>query len=1039
MPGVCALFTAVEGAETQLIRSILERHNYSYSVHDVTKPEEAAALRKRVGAAPDARIPTPVLIVGRSTMWSATEMPQLEASGELERVIERERESRLARDEYRWGVSYLHGTNGVKRDPFVAYEWMRRSARRGDPKGQAALATLLASGEAGIIDEGEATRWYEAAAKGGCRSALLALGSLRLKQAERGPDGAKNRLIAAVHAFRKAADGGSGDAFVWLAQAEAKLNRLNEKLEGRRAAREGAAAGTLTRPANVGSKGSGGRDSRMVKRAMYAKAAVAGSAHGAFWFAHSLARGRLPPAADAVMSAEILRHVHTAACAGHEGAMFVLGCGILLGQVTALPLPQDARGVGGWRRVPGSGDDESAGGSLDPAAVQTLLEQRDAARTRRDFAVADGLFDKISSMGVSFDDAADVRVWWVGKRAAPAAGDGSVGEGERPVGVVDALEWWLRSAKGAHAPAQAAIGEALLRGVGYIQLRVTSEQDIAVGGEKKRAVRRLADAAAQLVPTGGSSPALEGAPAGAAPAGAAAAGAPAGALVPSRSRQSPKRARRRQQPAPRHQQLSAEAVGALREAVQYTQHTPRAASSLVSAGAAPPTAVALWSGGDAAGDGADAARAYELFDAATQQNEPAGMVGLAECHMYGYGGVRRESAVGIAWYALAAYRREPRAIVECEALTMAHGTGVIRRTRPIQKILLATIGVGKHLYRTAKKQYEEGRSLGDQTRLRWAAQILQWAVRRGENERERSRALVALGRLRLEGAGMRKSLDAAASLFERAAEREYAPGAVAIGRLHWEHRGDIFRAFVWFRIAQALGSSDAPIAQLAESMRPSLAARAELKAQRWLSRHTDKAPEPPVPPVPRPPSPPPPRPPPPPAASFAAVPVPVPVPAPAPFVVDLPPAPPVLTDAAVPAPSFPTDPPPVVFADGSDAEGDADGEAEGGGEDDDAYSYYYSDEEDEEQPKPGMPAAAGAAPAAVRKAGSEASYSYSYSYSDEEADGEAAGVALPAGGARGVAAVSAAAPPPIFAAGEEEEEELVELEDALYDYYSDEP
>ena len=172
MPGVCALFTAVEGAETQLIRSILERHNYSYSVHDVTKPEEAAALRKRVGAAPDARIPTPVLIVGRSTMWSATEMPQLEASGELERVIERERESRLARDEYRWGVSYLHGTNGVKRDPFVAYEWMRRSARRGDPKGQAALATLLASGEAGIIDEGEATRWYEAAAKGGCTCLL---------------------------------------------------------------------------------------------------------------------------------------------------------------------------------------------------------------------------------------------------------------------------------------------------------------------------------------------------------------------------------------------------------------------------------------------------------------------------------------------------------------------------------------------------------------------------------------------------------------------------------------------------------------------------------------------------------------------------------------------------------------------------------------------------------------------------------------------------------------------------------------------------
>lgn len=43
-------------------------------------------------------------------------------------------------------------------------------------------------------------------------------------------------------------------------------------------------------------------------------------------------------------------------------------------------------------------------------------------------------------------------------------------------------------------------------------------------------------------------------------------------------------------------------------------------------------------------------------------------------HRYGYGGVRREPAVGVAWYTLAAQRRLPRAIVECEALKMAHGT-----------------------------------------------------------------------------------------------------------------------------------------------------------------------------------------------------------------------------------------------------------------------------------------------------------------------------------------------------------------------------
>ena len=54
-------------------------------------------------------------------------------------------------------------------------------------------------------------------------------------------------------------------------------------------------------------------------------------------------------------------------------------------------------------------------------------------------------------------------------------------------------------------------------------------------------------------------------------------------------------------------------------------------------------------------------------------------------------------------------------------------------------------------------------------------------MRRGE-----TRALVALGRLKLEGAGVTPSPDAAASMFERAAEQNYAPGAVALARLHWQ-------------------------------------------------------------------------------------------------------------------------------------------------------------------------------------------------------------------------------------------------------------
>ena len=46
----------------------------------------------------------------------------------------------------------------------------------------------------------------------------------------------------------------------------------------------------------------------------------------------------------------------------------------------------------------------------------------------------------------------------------------------------------------------------------------------------------------------------------------------------------------------------------------------------------------------------DAWLAYHLFEAAAMQHEPAGMVGLAECHLYGRGGVRREPMVGVATF-----------------------------------------------------------------------------------------------------------------------------------------------------------------------------------------------------------------------------------------------------------------------------------------------------------------------------------------------------------------------------------------------------
>ena len=232
----------------------------------------------------------------------------------------------------------------------------------------------------------------------------------------------------------------------------------------------------------------------------------------------------------------------------------------------------------------------------------------------------------------------------------------------------------------------------------------------------------------------------------------------------------------------------------------------------------------------------DARLAYALFEAAAQEGEASGMVGLAECHLYGYGGVRREVGIGVAWMAIAAAKGSSHAMVEVEALTMAQGSGAIRRSRSAQRMLLATLGEGSHVYKLAKACYEEGKSSGDETRLRWSAQMLRHCVRRGE-----ARALLALGKLTLEGMGVAQSTDAAAALFERGTEKRSAACALALARLHWEKRGDVYRAYVYMRIAQSLGFEGTALSQLGEAMPPSLAARAELKAQRWLTRHTGGA------------------------------------------------------------------------------------------------------------------------------------------------------------------------------------------------------
>jgi len=148
-------------AESELIKSILERHRVKYE----TCATVDLPVRERMHRLCGADAVPPLALIGRRVVWTAPQMPELEASGELRRVIDRERRARLARDEYKWGRLYLHGDGArLRADPVVAREWLRRSASKGDPKGQCALATLLLTGRGGVTDAAEARRWFEAAA-----------------------------------------------------------------------------------------------------------------------------------------------------------------------------------------------------------------------------------------------------------------------------------------------------------------------------------------------------------------------------------------------------------------------------------------------------------------------------------------------------------------------------------------------------------------------------------------------------------------------------------------------------------------------------------------------------------------------------------------------------------------------------------------------------------------------------------------------------------------------------------------------------------
>ena len=835
-------------AESALIKSILERHGHSYVVHDVLNhPSSVEFMMRRCGTGV---LSLPLLLVGKRTVWTASDMPPLEATGELQRMLAAAKMAHRARDEYKMGLSYLSGT-GVRKDPFVAIDWLRRAANRGDAKAMAALGTLLVSGEAGVADEGEAGRWYDAAARKGNRSALLALGMLRLRQADHSPEGARNMLDHAARCFQQAVEKGVADAFVWLAHAQEKLARIDR---GAKTGGEGGGEGETSMETSA---------ARQQRRVLYAKAASSGSAHGSFWLAHSLARGRLPPHPHAIMSPEILNGLQAATAAGHAAAMFVYGCALLLGHL------------------------ENAPSRLPPPPLEEGLV---GPHGRRKAEIKAEIENRHAGEGEGKGDGIDL---------------GAV------------VRWWVASACAGHAAALSAIGQSLLNGLGSIRLGAAATLSSSAGAlavdrtDEAGTPHALAAASApaerpppsmppplpantlqllrSVVQYAEHTPRAASALAGVALASVAAAPAPTllGAApqvavsvvvsISSKARAKGKRAavgtsaKGRRAAGGAHVPTMARGSGGAHVPTMAQDH---AAATVINSAAAAVASRSSTNAADGFGEVAggnqyplaavtvagrvaaaakaaalldDEARAFHLFEAAAQQGDAAGMAGLAECFLYGRGGVRRNVDVAVAWFAIAAAKKCPRAIVECEALTMAYGAGTVRRSRPTQRVLLATIGRGSKLYAIAKRCYEVGRGGegrdSDGLRLRWAAQILSWCVRKGE-----ARALVALGKLRLEGAGVTPSTEAAASLFERAAEHQHGPGALALARLHWEVRGDVFAAFVWFRIGAALGAeaAKAPLTQLASTLHPSLAAKAELRAAKWLKLHTGMAEMPPL-------------------------------------------------------------------------------------------------------------------------------------------------------------------------------------------------
>ena len=186
---------------------------------------------------------------------------------------------------------------------------------------------------------------------------------------------------------------------------------------------------------------------------------------------------------------------------------------------------------------------------------------------------------------------------------------------------------------------------------------------------------------------------------------------------------------------------------------------------------------------------ADAARARSLYEAAAARGEAAALIGLGDLH-YGGRGCAKDKLVAYAYYCHAARRGSTRGRAEVRALRMELSAPELRRAKPLEALVGATLGEGKNLYKVAKEAYAAGVAAAprDETRLRWAVAIFERCARKGE-----VKALVALAKLHLEGAGVPPSEGKATSLLQRAAQLGSAAAAWGLARLYWEKHHELLK------------------------------------------------------------------------------------------------------------------------------------------------------------------------------------------------------------------------------------------------------